>query len=346
MQNVVSPVVAVGACLLALAGASAAPAAPPPLTLDQLARSEDVATLSPVRQLRGAPGYSAYLATYRSAGLRLHTLVAVPDRPPPAGGYPVLVACHGTHPDPPRYGYTAAGIDERPGDYYREIPAAYAAAGFLVLMPDYRGHNDSEGASFARGFLAPAYYSQDVRDLLSALPGLPQADARNVFLWGHSLGGEVALRVLLSLQGLRGVQVRAASLWATVGGDVWEQADYYARRAAAPDGAAARPANEGEHGLRLELAALEGRYDWRAGDPASHLGRLATPLVLHHATFDRGAKFEWSERLAAALERLGRPHRLFAYPTAEHFLDAAGRRQAVARDVEFFRARRAGPPAP
>jgi dipeptidyl aminopeptidase/acylaminoacyl peptidase len=310
----VARVAALGACVAALAGGGAAAAAlRPPLTLEQLARRDDVATLSPVRALRSAPGHTAYLATYRSDGLRLQTLVAVPDGPPPAGGFPVLVACHGTHPDPPRYGYTAAGADERPGDYYREIPAAYAAAGFLVVMPDYRGHNDSEGAPFARGALAPAYFAQDVRDLLSALPSLPQADARNVFLWGHSLGGEVALRVLLALAGLRGVQVRAASLWATVDWGAWEQAD--------DDGP-------------------------RAADAASPLERLATPLVLHHGTGDLSARFEASQRLAAALERLRRPPRFFVYPTAEHFLDATGRRQAVARDVEFFRAHLAGAPAP
>lgn len=314
MAGPVARVAAIGACIAGLAATSPANAAlPPPLTLEQLARSDHVATLSPVRALRGGRGHTAYLATYRSDGLRLQALVAVPDGPPPAGGFPVLVACHGTHPDPPRYGYTAAGIDERPGDYYREVPGAYAAAGFLVVMPDYRGHNDSEGAPFARGVLAPAYYAQDVRDLLSALPSLPQADARNVFLWGHSLGGEVALRVLVSLEGLRDVQVRAASLWATVGGDAWDKVDHDGRRAA---------------------------------DPASHLERLATPLVLHHGTGDQSATFGASERLAAALGRLRRPHRLFAYPTAEHFLDAAGRRQAIARDVEFFRARLAGPPAP
>ena len=72
-------------------------------------------------------------------------MVAVPQTDRPPSGFPVLIANHGTHPDPPRYGYTGDGVDSRPGDYYRPIPELFTAQGFLVVMPDYRGHNDSEG---------------------------------------------------------------------------------------------------------------------------------------------------------------------------------------------------------
>jgi dipeptidyl aminopeptidase/acylaminoacyl peptidase len=306
-------------CFVATVGpvATSQAAPPPPPSIDQLAASGFVATLRRERALRDAPGYMTYLVSYPSAGLWLRALVAVPTLPPPPGGYPVLVACHGTHPDPPRYGYTAAGVDDRPGDYYRSVPDAYAAHGFLVLMPDYRGHNDSEGGEFARGPLAPAYFAQDVRDLLSALPSLPQADPRNVFLWGHSLGGAVALRVLLALDGLQGVRLRAASLWSTVGGGV-------PMPGASP---AAKPA------LSVE-------------DPLSFLDRLQTPLLIQHGRGDRTAPYAESERLAVALERLGRPHRLVPYPTDQHFFAEPQRGAAVARDVEFFRAHLAAPAPP
>ena len=43
-------------------------------------------------------------------------------------------------------------------------------------MPDYRGHNISEGIDFTTGFLATNYYTVDVLALLSALAGLDDAD--------------------------------------------------------------------------------------------------------------------------------------------------------------------------
>ncbi len=142
-------------------------------------------------------------------------MVAVPNTPKPKAGYPVLVANHGFDPTPD-------SIVSRPGDYYRDVPDIYAREGFLVVMPDYRGHNITEGIEFTTGFLATNYYTLDVLALLSALPGLDDADLDKLFLWGHSLGGEIALRTLLVDGSFRG-----ASLWSPVGGSLWEQAYHY-----------------------------------------------------------------------------------------------------------------------
>lgn len=154
--------------------------------------------------------YRAYLVSYRVAGLKVYAMVAIPKQPAPDAGYPVLVANHGYHPDPPQYGITAEGVDSRPGDYYRSVPGLYASRGFLVIMPDYRGHNISEGLEFTRSSGAAAYYAEDVLTLLSALPGIPEADIASVFMWGHSLGGAVSLRVLLATDA-----VKAATIWST-----------------------------------------------------------------------------------------------------------------------------------
>ena len=171
--------------------------------------------LEPAGPIDGGNSFSAYLVAYRHAGLRLHALVAVPLTPPPPQGYPVLVANHGFHPDPPRYGITPEGRNWRPGNYYRPVPAAYAAAGFLVVMPDYRGHNVSEGREFTTSPLASAYYAEDVVALLAAMDTIDHADTHNVFMWGHSMGGPVTIEAALAVVGSR-VHVRGASLWSTV----------------------------------------------------------------------------------------------------------------------------------
>ena len=85
-------------------------AKPPPMSIEQLRTADFNATLSVERALDDGPGFSAYLVSYQSSGLKVHAMVALPDTPMPPAGYPVIIANHGHHPDPPRYGMTAAGV--------------------------------------------------------------------------------------------------------------------------------------------------------------------------------------------------------------------------------------------
>ncbi|MGI9258417.1 MAG: alpha/beta hydrolase family protein, partial [Gammaproteobacteria bacterium] len=130
------------------------------------------------------------------------------------------LANHGYVPDPRRYGITAGGNDSRPGDYYRSIPELFASRGFLVVMPDYRGHNSSEGygqidPQTDESFLL---YGEDVIALLAGISDLNRhrfgADLDNVFMWSHSMGGIVSMRVLLATD-----IVRASSFWSTMNVD-------------------------------------------------------------------------------------------------------------------------------
>jgi dipeptidyl aminopeptidase/acylaminoacyl peptidase len=252
----------------------------------------------------------------------------------PKAGFPVLVANHGTHPDPPKYGFTADGRDERPGDYYRSVPGLYTSRGFLVVMPDYRGHNASEGVEYARGFLASCYFAEDVLALVGALDSLPQADHRNVFMWGHSLGGEVTLKALLATN-----RIRAASLWSTVGGDIWQQSYYYSTRGDDQANDDSERSKAPVDDLKREVAALGGSWDWRDADATRHLGRLGTPVILHHARGDASVPFGWSRELAGQLYLLGKPYVMYAYDSSAHYLEAADRELAADRDAAFFGAR-------
>ena len=267
-------------------------------------------------------------------------MVATPKSSPPARGFPVLIANHGTHPDPPRYGIGASGVDARPGDYYRAVPGLYASRGFLVVMPDYRGHNTSEGVEFARGFLASAYFTEDVLALVNALSGLRHANLDSVFLWGHSLGGEVTLRALLATD-----RVRGASLWSTVGGDIWEQAYHYSRykdREAVDGSDVPKPPIDR---LMQDIAAL-GHAVRLAGARATALPAPAADA--HHPPSRdrrRGRKYEWSERLAAQLHVAGLRYVFHSYAGNEHFFQGQAQQLAADRDVAFFRSLMA-PPGP
>lgn len=186
---------------------------PPPMTLYDL-RTHPFDTKHVVEgPLDDGPGFSAYLVSYRHAGLKLHAMVAVPIGEAPKAGYPVVIANHGYVPDPRKYGVTTEGVDSRPGDYYRAVPELFTSRGFLVVIPDYRGHNSSEGFDFIdpQDEFSAAYYAEDVVALMSALEGIENANLDAVLMWSHSMGGSVSMRALLATD-----VVKASSFWSTM----------------------------------------------------------------------------------------------------------------------------------
>jgi len=302
------------------------------LSIDGMRARDFAATLEFERTLEGGPSFTAYLVSYKSSGLKVNAMVAVPKAPKPATGYPVLIANHGFHPTPERYGITADDRDFRPGDYYRDVPENYASAGFLVVMPDYRGHNISEGFEFTHGFLATNYYTLDVLALLSALQGLDDADLENVFMWGHSLGSEVSLRTLLVNDSIRG-----ATLWSPVGGSLWEQAYYYSWFDSDADTDSRDTPKTRMDELKQDIDELEFAYDPDSSEPGQFLRYLDTPIVIHHAKGDASAPYAWSERLVTKLELQDKQYTFYSYDSDNHLFKNEEQAVAIARDLIFFR---------
>jgi len=311
---------------------TAACSKPAPKGIDELGAESLDTELTLVGGIEGGPGFDAFLYAYNSAGLKIYAMVAMPQTPEPAGGFPVLIANHGHHPDPPNYGITADGRDWRPGDYYRRIPELFVARGFAVVMPDYRGHNNSEGLEFTEGMLESSYYTEDVLNLVAGLDNLPGIDTAQLFMWGHSMGGEVTLRTLLATD-----RLRAASMWSSVGGDIWDQSYYYSRYEApqAPD-SSETPKSVIER-LRGRIADLDDDFDSRVAEPLLHLDYLQTPIIIQHSIDDRSAAYKWSEQLAKELYMRGKSYQFFSYPGSDHLFEDEVMEQAARRDVAFFR---------
>ncbi len=304
-----------------------------PLSIDELRAHEFDASLRFERMLEPGPGFSASLVSYRSGGLNVYAYLAVPTASPPARGFPVLIANHGYHPDPAAYGFTDDGRDRRPGDYYRSVPAWYTREGFVVVMPDYRGHNVSEGTSYTGSFLSTAWYSEDVLALLSAIDTLPNVDAANVFAWGHSMGGDVTLRAVVGTD-----RFRAASIWSATVGGLEEMTRYYAiHDAPANDDGNVAP-NDWDK-LRQVVALLGDGFDAGTRDPLRYLDRLSTPLIVQHGAGDVTVPIAWARRLTDTLAQRGHQVEFYRYDTDAHLFEGADLARAVARDVAFFRAR-------
>jgi hypothetical protein len=92
-------------------------------------------------------GLSRKLLVFHHDGLSQYALLIVGDVKG-LHSKDIAVVAHGFHPDPPNYAKVAHRQSLRPGDYYRDWVNAYAMAGFNVLVPDYRGHNSSQGIEY------------------------------------------------------------------------------------------------------------------------------------------------------------------------------------------------------
>jgi pimeloyl-ACP methyl ester carboxylesterase len=278
-------------------------------------------------------GIQQRVVSFNVDDLREFALVLQPQGPAPKNGWPTLLINHGHHPNPPQYGRVESGETDRPGDYYRALPLAFAKQGFLVLVPDFRGHNDSEGAEFAHGPLESNWYSRDSIVAFRALDSLPEASRQNRFMWGHSMGGAVTLRAILAL----GNRVKAASIWSSTTTDSLKAALYYSLNQAGIEDSltTSKPALET---LQTQITALPFEYISNQGDASRFIKELNTPLNIHHSILDlKSTPYHWSVELAGELLTANKPYNFYSYAGDRHLFEGETLSIAIQRDVTFFR---------
>jgi len=134
------------------------------------------------------PEFTRYYITYDSDDLNIHGFVNIPVG---EGPFPVVIALHGYIP-----------ADEyETMDYSTRYADSIARKGYIVLHPNMRNFPPSDSAP-RRG----DYHGGFTTDVMNLLEYVRQeagqegsifenADLSSMGIWGHSLGGSVALRV-------------------------------------------------------------------------------------------------------------------------------------------------------
>jgi fermentation-respiration switch protein FrsA (DUF1100 family) len=148
------------------------------------------------------------------------------------------------------------------------------AAGFNVLMLDYRGFGRSQGRPTLEGVV------EDAAAALAYLRSRPDVDGSRLIVLGQSLGGATALRLLAR----DGDGVRLAVI----------EASFASYRGIARD-AALRSVVLAPL-LPLALPSLPKAAD----DPVTALAAVRVPLLILHGTADEVIPFAHGERLAAS----------------------------------------------
>lgn len=252
--------------------------------------------------------YRKYSIFYDSGDLRISGIMNVPAYPPPASGFPVLILNHGLIPEEI---YFSGRGSRREQDFFTRH-------GYVTIHPDYRGLGSSTPVSSTEHDFY-VEYSEDVMNLLDALKssGLSFIDPNRIGMWGHSMGGGIAARIMV----LR-PEVKAYVLFAPISADVKDNFFELSEEELALLG---EKYGEGE----------EADKTYEKISPLAYFSEVKAPVQIHHGTADAAVPISFSEKMYTALSNFGKKAEFFVYPGQKHeFIEDWP--LAAERSLQFF----------
>lgn len=272
--------------------------------------------------LPSGSNYNRYLTSYTSDGLKIYALLTVPQGKKPKSGWPVIIFNHGYIP-PAEY---------RTTERYIAYTDAFSANGYIVFRPDYRGHGNSEGNPEG-AYYAPAY-TIDVLNAVSSLKKHKDVDPNRMGMWGHSMGGSITLRTMITTK-----DIKVGVIWAGVVASYQDLIQNWRR----PGTSQWRPSQREQAFRRPSRQALIDKYGdvdknpsfWNSIAPISYVAAISGPIQLHHGTADTDVPILFSERLEQALKKAAKPVELYVYEGDDHNI-SNNLNLALDRSVKFF----------
>jgi len=250
-------------------------------------------------EIPGNEDYAAYYISYPSGSLTITGYMYVPLG---AGPFPVIILNHGYY-DPELY-FTGTGT-QRVADYL-------ARQGYLCIAPDYRNYGESDDGES----LLLVGYMTDVLNLVTSVKTIDKADSSLIGMWGHSMGGGIAIKAAIVGRG-----IKAVALFGSVGAD--EVDNYYWNSV-----------------TRLKVHQLFGPPVRNPGtyarlSPINYLDS-APPMSIHHGEADDVVPIKFGAKLYKKMQEAGRPAEYFSYPGQSHTFQGNGWELAMERVLAFF----------
>ncbi len=223
-------------------------------------------------------------------GTAIGAMLVKPPDFAPGKKYPVLLWMHG-------------GPVMQDQHEFDSVAQFFAAQGYLVLSPNYRG-SSGRGFAFSRAISAD-WGHLEVEDVLGAVDGLVAqglADPERLVVGGWSYGGMLTDYVIASDTRFKAAVSIAgvANMLASYGTDEYVQ--WY------------------EQELGLPWKAIDAYL--KVSYPFFHADRIETPTLFICGEKDWNVPLVNSEQMYQALRSQGKQARLVIYPGAHHGIDA------------------------
>jgi dipeptidyl aminopeptidase/acylaminoacyl peptidase len=211
--------------------------------------------------------------------------------------YPLIVAIHG--------GPAAADLLSFNGGYGAQV---YAGAGWVVLMPNYRGstnYGEAHKNGIVGNYFAPGY--NDIMTGVDALIKDGLVDSTKMGVLGWSAGGHWSNWILTHTTRFKGISSGAGtSNWISM----YAQSDVQRNR---------------QFYLGNKLPYDDFDAYWRQS-PIRYIRNAKTPTMIHVVEGDPRVPSPQSVELHMGLKRVGVPTELFMYPGASHGIPDARNR--------------------
>jgi len=264
------------------------------------------------------PGYKLSRISYPSDGFQISGLMATPDSLRPFFGYPVIILAHG---------YMAASKYRTDGPEYRDYIRAFARAGYVVIKPDFRGLGSSTGVAQS------GYYSAsdnaDLLNLAASLSFYHPVDASRVGLFGHSMGGHVALGAVTVAPN----RFKAAVIASAGVGDI---GDMYANWHPPSDVDNPEAAEDRRAITKLFGDPAHDPAFWTKVSPITYAAQITTPLLLSHGAADRVIPVRFTQQFSAAMTAAGHPTPTYIQPGAGHVYKGKDMTTLIAQSLALF----------
>lgn len=290
------------------------------LTIPHLRNAEFNSSLNQLEVYQERPNYRSYLTSYNSAGYKVNGLLTIP-KSNEISKHPAIVFVHGYIP-PTQY---------RTTERYNDYVDYFARNGFVVFKIDLRGHGNSEGEA------GGAYYSSDyIEDTLNAYSALQNSDfvdKDKVYLWGHSMAGNVVFRSSVVNKNIPKVVL--------IAGAVYDYSDF-AKYGIGDNSYRPPQANTRRSEYRRFLMEHYGSFDndswfWKQVNPINYLTDVNTKYLVLHATDDMVVNVNYSRNIDRILKSNDIYSKYIEYSTGGHNISGASFTKAMQETVDFLK---------
>lgn len=255
--------------------------------------------------LKDDPLFTSYLFSFLTEGKKVTGLANLPKK---EDKLPVVVMLRGYVDE---WAYQTGTGTKKPAEFFSQN-------GFITLAPDFLGYGGSDPEDkdiLVNRFERPV----TVLNLLASIKSLPQADTKNIFFWGHSNGGQIALSVLE----ISGKSI-PTTLWAPVTRGFPESVLNYS----------AQLDDKGKIVFEA-IQEFEKFYDPKEYSVTEYFDKISGPIQVHLGTYDEYIKEEWIKEFVEKLKSLGKEINCYIYSKNNHQLSRDWE-IVVNRDLEFF----------